>query len=423
MNHINTDYLKAKVDVAQLLTHFKFEKVTDAGEWVKSLCPYHDDSNPSFCMKKSDTRFHCWSCPAKGDAIQLVMDLENIDFTAAVNKLAGICGYVTNEDSKMEYIRSRFLSNEDGQEEKEEVLLVNPRLYVLNAKAQAYFTAALPGSVAETYLASRGFTLEDATKFGLGYYQDDFINWAITQGFTQDELLTAGFLTIYGERFTDRLMFPVYDYYKNIVAFSARALLEGQEPKYTATQTSEFYRKGFFLYGLQTVTKNNPVVLVEGNLDCIRLNLNGINTVAQLGTALTRQQCKLLKFLTDEVTLLYDGDDAGQKTSYSSILPLIEAGLYVKIALLPPGEDPDTYVKHCGIEELKRDVLEKATKAIKTYLGSPLSVGKNISSLLVDCLKAVNKIEDTVVKNIYVNDLSTAFGLSEKSILAELTKV
>lgn len=423
MNPINTDYLKAKIDVTQLFTHYKFEKVTDAGEWVKSLCPYHDDSNPSFCMRKSDTRFHCWSCPAKGDAIQLVMDLENIDFNTAVNKLAGICGYVTNEDSKMEYIRSRFLGNDDAPEEKEEVLLYNPRLHDLNKKAAEYFKNALPSSIAEMYLVNRNFHSDTVAPFCLGYYKEDFINWAITQGFTQEELILAGFLTIYGERFSERLMFPIYDNQGNIVAFSGRALLEQQEPKYTATQNSDFYKKGFFLYGLQNVKRKEPIVLVEGNLDCIRLSINGINCVAQLGTALTKNQCKLLKSLTDEVILLYDGDEAGQKTSYSSIIPLMEAGLYVKIALVPPGDDPDTYVVHGGAESLKVDIIEKAVKAVKTYLGSPLSAGKGISSLLVDCLRAVNKIEDQVVRDLYVKDLSEAFGLSEKSILAELKKV
>ena len=423
MNHVNTDELKRQVDVAKLLEHYNFEKIEDNGDWVKCLCPYHQDTNASFCMRKSDTYFHCWSCPAKGDAITLVMHLDNIPFEDAANKLSGICGYNINEDSRMEYLRSKWLRTEVPMVEKSTFLVENPRLHKLSRWATQAFSQFYASSKAREYLMGRGFSDEAAAKFELGYYPPaGFTDKAMRAGATEAELAALGFLTPYGERFSHRLMFPIYNVSGDISAFSGRSLDEGQEPKYTATPTSDYYKKGLFLYGLQNITAGEPIVLVEGNLDCVRLANIGFNTLAQLGTALTSSQCQLLKSLTPQVILMQDGDDAGQQSLYNGILPLIETGLDVQVAILPDGEDPDTFCHKYGKEGLA-DFIAKSQNALEHYIISKYSMGQEKTALLSTVLTSVRKMPDGDIKNQYITQCAFIWGYSEQSIKTELRKM
>jgi len=422
MNHVNTDELKQHVDVMQLLEYYHFDKVEDSGDWVKAVCPYHVDTNPSFCIRKSDTFFHCWACPAKGDAINLVMHLDKIPFAEAANRLAGICGYSINEDSRMEYLRSHWLRAEQPVIEKDEPLVENPRLFKLGKWATDVFKLVYSQSKAREYLLGRGFSDEIVNKFDLGYYPPvGFTDKALQAGATEAELYTLGFLTSYGERFSHRLMFPIYNIKGDVSAFSGRSLEESQEPKYTATPNSEYYRKGLFLYGLQNIRINEPIVLVEGNLDCVRLASLGFNSLAQLGTALTPRQCQLLKSLTFQVILMQDGDDAGQRSLYKGILPLIETGMDVKVAVLPAGEDPDTYCKQFGKDGINHLFADLAD-GLKHYVDSKFSAGTDKTGLLSDCLASIKKMPEGAMQDRYIQQCALYWDYSEKSIKTELKK-
>ena len=422
MNHVDTEDLKKHIDVNVLLEHYKLEKVEDAGEWVKALCPYHGDSNPSFTMRKSDTFFHCWSCPAKGDAIALVMHLEKCTFPEATSKLASISGYSVDDDSRMAYLRSKWLTSEPVVVDPATVLVENPRLFKVAKWATQVFMQFYPNSLAQEYLQRRGFSDVIASRFALGYYPvSGFTDKAIKAGATASELEVLGFTTAYGERFSQRLMFPICNRSGEITAFSARSLVEGQDPKYTATPTSDYYKKGLFLYGLQQIRQDEPIVLVEGNLDCVRLASLGINSLAQLGSALTVQQCQLLRSLTDRVILMLDGDDAGQQATYKEILPLIETGIDVQVASLPDGEDPDTFCKKHGNSGLA-ELLQTVENGLKYYVNSRYSASSDKTTLLSKCLTSINKMEDTVIKQQYVTQCANLCGYSEQSIKTELRK-
>ena len=422
MNHVDTEDLKKHIDVNALLEHYKLEKVEDAGEWVKALCPYHVDGNPSFTMRKSDTFFHCWSCPAKGDAIALVMHLEKCTFPEATSKLASISGYSVDDDSRMTYLRSKWMKADDVAIEKDTFLIENPRLYKLSRWATAAFSKFYATSKAKDYLAGRGFSDEDAKRFDLGYYPTSgFTDMALNAGATEAELTALGFLTPYGERFSHRLMFPIYNVNREVSAFSGRGLEEGQEPKYTATPTSDYYKKGLFLYGLQNVRAGEPIVLVEGNLDCVRLACAGVNTLAQLGTALTASQCKLLKTLTHQVILMMDGDEAGQRALYKGILPLIEAGIDVKVIALPDGEDPDTCYKQIGKERFS-SMFADLCDGLKYYVNSPFSASLAKTALLSTVLASFKRMPESDIKNKYVTQCANIWGYSEQSIKIELRK-
>jgi DNA primase len=423
MNHINLQDLKQKVDVANLLTHYEFKKIEDKGDWILAMCPFHQDSNPSFNMRKGDTYFHCWACKTNGDAIKLVMDLEHLEFTEAINKLAGLTGYIINDDSRLEYLKAKWMSNPKKEEAIEKVFVPSKRILELNWWAKHFFEEDLRGSIAHEYLETRGFGLDEAQAFDLGYYSPkaSFIEEAKHLGYSDTELTVAGFLTSYGERFVDRLMFPIYDFDHNVVAFSGRALIEGQEPKYTATPNSDFYKKGLYLYGLNRVQNLDDIILVEGNLDCVRMSNNGFNVLAQLGSALTIDQCKLLRTLDATVVLLYDGDSTGRAISSSNILPLIEQWVYVEVATLPMGYDPDTFIKNFGVAPMK-ELIEQKVNGIKYYFEQQLLLGKQPECILSNCLRAVHLIKDELVQDLYIVHMGETFGLSEKSLRIEIKK-
>jgi len=418
MNHINLQELKSKVDVVKLLQHYGFKKIEDSGSWVKAVCQYHADQNPSFGMRKGDTQFHCFGCQTSGDAIKLVMDMDKVDFTEAINKLAGMFGYCVTEDARLEYLRKKYIEPEvkDNKIEESETLIKSQRLFDLNWWAKFFFEDSICNSIAESYIRGRGFNNDIIRDFDLGYYDPDshFIEEAYFQKYTEQELIVAGFLTPNGERFTNRLMFPIFDLDHNVVAFSGRAITPEQEPKYMATPNSDYWKKGFYLFGLQKVRQHEDIILVEGNLDCIRLQMFNLNALATLGTALTTNQCKLVKSLTEgTVTLLYDGDAAGVRAALHNVPLLMEQGVYVKVAMLPNGYDPDTFVKEFGVSTLEQNILKNSINAVQCT--------KDLG--MVKHLKIIQKIKDEQTRDCYISQACDVFGISEQSLKLELKKV
>lgn len=424
----NIQEIKGMVDVVKFLQHYQLGKVREEGNQVLALCPYHEDSNPSFSMQKGTTLFKCWSCQEKGDAIKLIMDFENVKFPDAITKLAGFVGYNESDEAQMEYLRNKWLRHHDQHEEQGIKLKRSERLIQLNWWAKFFFESNFKPSVAYEYLYSRGFTEEDARKFCLGYYDPNakFIEEAINQGYSREELTIAGFYSEFDgksyERFKGRLIFPIYNANNEVVAFSGRALTTEQQPKYTATPNSEYYKKGLYLYGLQHVDPWSSIVLVEGNLDCIRLRRHGINAVAQLGTALTTEQCSLLSTLSNEngIVLLYDGDDAGRKTTLANILPLYESGLDVWVATLPSGTDPDSFVMNNGIAPLE-SLIDNAQMGLKFYKDA--FTDRLSEDVLKDALHSAAKIEGDGQRNLFIQQISETFGVSTRLVMAEMKKV
>jgi len=255
MNFVDIKNLKEKIDVLDILKYYDFKNIQDNGDWVTALCPYHSDRNPSFSIRKSDTYFHCWSCKEHGDVIKLIMDMENVDFNTALDKLKAKLGYTETANQKLEYLREKWLKPEKINEDKKEEIVESPRLHMLNTLASNYFVGEYYNSKARKYLLQRKFKDHAVKKYSLGYHPSDnkFVIHARSKGFSDEELYLGGFQGLADDsmRFKDRLMFPVYTINDQITAFSARALNEENLPKYTGTPNSQYYKKGRFLYGLQ----------------------------------------------------------------------------------------------------------------------------------------------------------------------------
>lgn len=426
---INTKEIKEKVDVVALLELYGFEKIEDDGEWVKAICQFHDDTNPSFAMKKSDTSFHCWSCKVSGDAIKLVMDLDGVEFKSALSKLAIMAGYNLNSTKPdLEYVKKRWATDIKKTHVNADPLITDDRLILLNHTAAKYFNSLLiKGTHAYQYLKNRGFSFKDMDKFWLGYCpMEGFYQHMRLESFSDGELAKSGLFADNGyelyPRFPERLMFPIIDAANEVRGFSARALKDNQLPKYINTANSEFYKKGCFLYGYNLVTSNNPIVLVEGNLDCVRLQSNEVNAVAQLGSALSRVQCELLGNRCATVVLVYDGDDAGRKMAQSNIPIMIENSLKPKVVFLPKGEDPDTFVLTQGVDKLIK-MVDNSEEGLSYYLTCLRQLGGDDVSILSLCLKMLSRTKHPLIKEYHVKILSKLLPFSSELITAELKKV
>lgn len=428
--HINTAEIKEKIDVVSLLKDYGFGQIEDNGEWINAVCQFHDDTNPSFTMRKSDTKYHCWSCKVNGDAIQLIMELDGIDFQSALSKLAIMAGYTldSNEQS-LDYLRRRWMRELKESRTNAVTLLDDDRMFSLNSIACNYFEGELYRvAICQSYLTDRGFSMGDAKVFHLGFCPyKGFTDYMRFMKFTDEELLKSGLFKDYGDelipKFEGRLVFPIFDSGGSTIrGFSARGINDTQLPKYLNTANSEFYKKGHFLYGYEQATIKEPLILTEGNFDCIRLRTNGLNVVAQLGSTLTLEQCILLGKKCRTIVLLYDGDNPGRIMAYKNIPIMIENSLIPKVVCLPIGEDPDSFIRIHGAINLKK-LVDNSEDGFSYILHCESAKGGDDVSVLSLCLKMLSKTKDNVSKEYHIEVLSRLLPFSLEIIKAELKKV
>jgi DNA primase len=332
--------IRSRIDIVDLVG--REIPLKQKGKHWTGLCPFHADKNPSFTVSPDTGRYKCWSCGAAGDIFNWVMKRRNVDFAEAIQMLAKEAGVELRRGAGIpESVRSTYSTAMDT--------------------ALAFFRNELKkSSFALDYCRGRGLDPETIERWRLGYAPDlgEGLPVQLKKAgvllaeaktlFLVDEDAGGGFYA----KFRRRLMFPIYDEKGVLVAFGGRLLGDGH-PKYINSSDTPLYRKSRVLYGMQRardpIAKSRQAVLVEGYLDVIACHRAGVETaVASLGTALAEDHAKLLKRWCDEVVILYDSDDAGQKAAERSIDILRTEGLRVRIALMPAGEDPDTLLGRDG---------------------------------------------------------------------------
>ena len=326
-----------------------------AGTSFRAICPFHKEKSPSFHVNPSRQSFHCFGCGAGGSVFKFVMDYEHVDFPSAVRKLAQRAGIVLIEDH-------------DPQEQSRRDQ--RSRLLELHKEAASWFHLNLmrtqEAEHARTYLRERGLTKEIAVEWQLGYAPggwEIFRNWALGSGFNREELLQGGLLTAKEgdqsggyDRFRDRLMFPIRNDYNEVVAFSGRILgASEREAKYVNSPETLIFSKGRVLFGLdkskRPLIDHGVAIVLEGQIDLISAFEHGVkNVVAPQGTAFTTEQARLLRRFVERVILCFDSDTAGQNAVDKSLPYLLAAGIEVRVASLPKGEDPDSLIRNQGVE-------------------------------------------------------------------------
>lgn len=394
-------------------------------------CPFHDEKTPSFTVSPAKGIYKCFGCGKGGNSVNFVMDHEQLSYPEALKYLANKYNIEIEEEELTPEQKQKQSSRES--------------LHIVMTAARDYFTQQLfetdeGKSVGVSYYKKRGFTEETLQKFQLGYNPskwDAFTTFALENGYQIEYLEKAGLTKISGDKkfdfFNGRVMFPIHNLTGKVIGFGGRTLkTEKKIAKYFNSPENEIYNKSKVLYGLyfakKSIVQEDNCYLVEGYTDVISLSQAGFeNVVASSGTALTKDQIKLIKRYTPNITILYDGDFAGIKASFRGIDMILQEGMNVRVVLFPEGEDPDSYAKKLSKEELNQ-YIEDNTKDFIHFKSDVLlnDIGNDPikkAELIQDIITTISLIENEVKRSIYISECSQLFDISEKALYNELNKI
>ena len=395
-------------------------------------CPFHNEKTPSFSVNPARNIFKCFGCGKAGNSVTFLMEHEHFTYQEALRYLAKKYRITIEEQE---------LTPEQITERSKRESMFN-----LSNFAQTYFVDNLWNtdegkSIGLSYFRERGYFDPIIERFGLGYSPQQweaFSKYAIENGYNKDLLVELG-LSIEGkqgpyDRFHGRVMFPVHDVSGRVIGFGGRILSnkDKKDPKYQNSPESEIYDKKKTLYGIyfakNAIIKADECILVEGYFDVLRMHQSGIeNVVASSGTSLTEEQIKLINRYTKNITILYDGDAAGQKASLRGTDMILAAGMNVRVVSLPPEHDPDTFAKDYPIEEVQRYLKDNARNFIrfKTELLMHDAANDPIkrAEAIRDIVQSISVIPDPIFRSTYVRECSTLLNIKEEILVGELNKI
>lgn len=405
-----------------------------AGSRYKGLCPFHDEKTPSFVVTPALGIYKCFGCQKGGNAIQFLMDVENLTFSEAARSLASRYGVELIETGQRD---------DDEYREKQ---LYRESIQAVLDYAALFFEQQLHETdngrnIGLSYFKERGFTAETIRKWRLGYSPEDweaFTRQAQADGYKTEYLEAAGLIKkrdngSYYDLFRNRVIFPLFSISGKVIGFAGRKMSSTDPaPKYVNSPETEVYKKSDNLFGIfqakSSVKKHDKVLLTEGYTDVITLHQAGIdNVVASSGTALTINQIRLLRRFTDNVTVIYDGDAAGIKASLRGIDLLLTEGLNVRVVGLPEGEDPDSYCARLGTEEFQLFLKENERNFILFKADLLLAEAGNDpikkAEVTRDILDSVACMTDSLKQSAMLSELARVCKMEEEMLAAELGKI
>ncbi|HEY8902781.1 MAG TPA: DNA primase, partial [Chthoniobacterales bacterium] len=402
-----------------------------SGATWKGLCPFHNEKTPSFHVNPARQSYKCFGCGAGGLVFRFVMDYEHVDFPSAVRRLAARAGIPIAEESE---------GDEKRRGERD-------RLVALHRDAAAWFHENLMrqrfAAHAREYLKGRGINSEIAARWKLGFAPDSWdacTTMLRKAGYTTEEIRLSGLVTWkesenpkskiqnpkFYDRFRNRVMFPISNDYGEVIAFSGRTL--GDDPaKYVNSPETPLFTKGRVLFGLEkakrAILASNEAIVCEGQLDLISAYEAGVqNVTAPQGTAFTPQQARLLRRFAESIVLCFDSDSAGRKAVERSLPALFAAGLAVRVARVPAGEDPDSLVRKQGAQAL-RDIVSNAGDYFDVVLGEELVPGlppQRRAALARRVAGFVKLVTDPALRETLATRVRTRLELTEAAFTALL---
>ena len=409
-----------------------FVQLKRAGSNLKGLSPFTDEKTPSFVVSPAKQIFKCFSTGTGGTVVTFLMEKEHFTYPEALRWLADKYGI-------------NIPAPREQTKEELEQISEKESLYVINDFANEYFQSNLKidkegKAIGLSYFLERGFTQETINKFQLGYCldrSDAFTKAAIDKGYKIQYLTKVG-LTKQKEDYTfdfyrGRVLFPIHSISGRVLGFGGRTLKSDKKvAKYYNSPESPIYNKSEILYGLYfskgAIIKNDECFLCEGYTDVISMFQSGVeNVVSSSGTSLTKEQVRLVKRYTKNLTILYDGDAAGIKASFRGIDLILEEGLNVQVVLFPDGEDPDSFAKSHSLSELKQMISDNKQDFI-SFKSSVLMDGVGDdpiqrSKLIREVVQSVALIPDQITRSVYVQEIAKKFEINEKTISNELLKL
>ncbi len=429
-----------------MIDHATIERILDAAEITDvisdfvtlrkrgvnqlGLCPFHNEKTPSFTVSPAKGIFKCFGCGKGGNAVNFIMEHENLSYPEALKWLA----------------KKYHIDIVEEEQTDEQIQQKNDResMMIVSSFAQKFFTRYLweeneGRTIGLSYFRERSFRDDILKKFEVGFAPDGkspFTEAAQKEGYRIEFLEKTG-LTIkrdnwMRDRFAGRVMFPIHNLAGRVIAFGGRILKEDKKiAKYLNSPESDIYHKGRVLYGIfqakREISKTDKCYLVEGYTDVLSMHQAGIeNVVASSGTALTPDQIRMVKRFTPNITIIYDGDAAGIKASLRGIDLVLEEGMNVKVLLLPEGEDPDSFAKKMGatgyleyINKNETDFIQFKTRLLlKDTENDPIAKARLIS----DVIRSVSVIPDSITRSVYIKECSRLMGVNEEVLYNEVRK-
>jgi len=396
-----------------------------SGSNLFGLCPFHGEKTASFSVSPDKGIYYCFGCHKGGSVINFQMEIEGLSYPDAVRALAKRAGLDVPED---EQYQSRYKQQE--------------RLWALHKEAARYFYSQLyapVGREALEYALGRGMNKYILTTFGVGYAPDSWdglTNALRKKGYSEQELRDSGLVSISKkngnlfDRFRDRLMFPIIDVRGNVIAFGGRVIKKDSEAaKYLNSPETMIFNKRKNLFGMNLAkkTKLPYFILVEGNIDVVALHQYGFdNAVASLGTSLTEEQAALLSKYTDQVVLIYDGDNAGQNATKRAIPILEKAGIQVKVLQLKDAKDPDEFLKKFGADRFKL-LLEESSNRVEYQLNAILKKydlrdDDQKVKYLQESAELICSLSSAVQREVYAGRVAEAAKISLEAMKLEVNR-
>lgn len=417
-----------------------YVRLKKGGANYVGLCPFHNEKTPSFTVSAEKQLYKCFGCGAGGNAIGFIMQIENLEFVDAVQKLADMCGMTVPENDDPAFsIRKRVLE--------------------ANVAAARFFRKNLStdkGKAAAEYLIRRGLSPKAVQSFGIGYATDgwyDLTNELTRQGFSRAELEAARLCSKgknggYYDFFRDRVMFPIINERGDVIAFSGRVLVSNDEGrKYMNSPDTPAYSKSRALYGIHLAkrTKEDFLLLVEGNMDVVALHQAGFdNAIATCGTALTPQQAQIMRKTAAKAVICFDQDEAGKKATDKAIDILTQADIDVRVLRLPPvrgsrGEilldkngkplkdDPDSFIRRNDADAF-RQLLQKPPSDIEYKLSQiksafDLTGDDGRIAYLKEAAKYLASIPGDIEREIHTRNTARGADLSESALISEVMRI
>ena len=396
-----------------------------SGANLFGLCPFHGEKTASFSVNPDKGIYYCFGCHKGGGSINFMMELEGLSYPDAVRSLAKRVGMEVPED---EQYQSRYRQQE--------------RLWALHKEAARFFHAQLyspVGAEALNYALGRGMNKYILTTFGVGFAPDTWdsmVKAMRAKGYTDQELKDSGLVTVslkngnLFDRFRGRLMFPIIDVRGNIIAFGGRIIKNDKDAaKYLNSPETLIFNKRKNLFGLNLAkkTKQNYLILVEGNIDVVALHQYGFdNAVASLGTSLTEEQAVLISRYTEQVVLIYDGDAAGQRATQRAIPILEKAGIGVKVLQIKDAKDPDEFLKKFGADRFKL-LLEGSANRVEYQLTAisqkyDLKQDDQRVKFIQEAAELICSLSSAVQREVYGTRVAEAASISYDAMKMEVNK-
>ncbi len=421
----------SRVDIIDIIG--TFVKLKKRGANYLGLCPFHNEKSPSFTISPAKEIYKCFGCGRSGNSISFLMEAEKYSYVEALRWLANKYGVEIEEtETSPEYKQQQQAADS---------------LYIINNFAQQFFSTQLfetdeGQDIALSYLKQRGFREDTIKKFQLGYNpeaKDTFSKAALAAQYNQEYLLKSGLVNnregVLNDNYRGRIIFPIHNQSGKVLGFGARIIKKNDKaPKYINTPENEIYVKSKVLYGSyfarQPIDKADECLLVEGYTDVVSLHQAGIeNVVASGGTALTPDQLRLIKKYTNNLTIIYDGDNAGVKAALRGLDLALEEGLNVQLVLIPDGEDPDSYVNKVGssafttfIATNKKDVILFQLNIALAEAGNDNNKKSLVINQIAETIAKINKLEDFSKQQAYIKQSAEILKIEESGLIALVNK-